>query len=62
MQPLGLVVQPDPVPPVARDGPVDDAAAGAPPFPRAQTAKPRKVDLGSIRDKLKKKKTAPRFM
>ena len=49
-------------PPVARDGPVDDAAAGAPPFPRAQTAKPRKVDLGSIRDKLKKKKTAPRFM
>ena len=48
-------------PPVARDGPVDDAAAGAPPFPRAQTAKPRKVDLGSIRDKLKKKRTAPRF-
>lgn len=47
-----------------RDGPTDDAPAASalsPPAPRATDAKAPKVDLGSIRDKLKKKRTAPRF-
>ena len=43
------------------DGPTDVGTLPRRPSATAKAAKP-KVDLGSIRDKLKKKKAGPRFM